>query len=534
MSENTKTRIKDVTEFRPTRDFWVIYGCLMVVMFLSALDQTIVGTALPTIVGDLGGVDYMAWAVTSYTLALAVSMPVYGKVGDTLGRKSTFLVAVGLFIVGSALCGFSTSFGAFVAARIVQGLGGGGLMIGSQAITADLLPARIRSVYMAPMGALFGVASVLGPLLGGWLTDSVSWHWVFFINLPLALVAWVAIAAFMRLPRPGVKARIDWAGLALLDVGAILIVCWTSWAGKDIAWLSWQSAALVGLALVAWVCVWPVEKRAKDPIMPVELLRDRTFVVATLVGVLAMATMFGALAYLPTYVQASYGVTATESGLLLIPMTAGILVASTLSGFFVSKTGRYRAYPVVGALVAGGGMILLSWLTPHTPVGLVCVDTFVLGSGLGLFFQLLVLLVQNAVPPRIVGTATSANNFFREIGVSVGTAAIGTVFTTRLTDHIGGFFADLSHSGDETVRGALAHMSDMGMSTDSLTPQLIHSLPDVVRAGIVDSYAYALTPLFLWLSPLMAAAALVSLALPKIDLSTKSAMQQIAEEEARS
>ncbi|MBD3689377.1 MFS transporter [Nanchangia anserum] len=505
----------------------------MVVMFLSSLDQTIVGTALPTIVGDLGGVEHMAWTITAYTLAITVSMPVYGKLGDLVGRKPTFLTAIAIFVVGSALCGLATTMLPFIGFRFLQGLGGGGLMITSQAITADILPARVRSIYMAPMGALFGVSSVLGPLLGGWLTDSVSWHWVFFINLPLAIAAWIGVWALMRLPKPAGKPRVDWAGLGLLDAGAILIVVWTSWAGQQFAWLSWQTAVLLGGAVVLWAFLWPVERRAAEPILPISLLRNRTFIVCTLVGILVIGAMFGAIGYLPTYFQAAYQVTATQSGLLLIPMTAGMILASTASGYFVARTGHYRGYPVIGSFIAAGGMLGLSTVEAGTPVWQVCAYTFVLGVGIGLFFQLLVLLVQNAVPARIVGTATSGNNFFREIGVCMGSAAIGTLFTSRLADRVHDTIGQWMTSTDPNVQAALASSSALKLDVNSLTPALIQRLPDLIREGIVDSYVYALTPLFAWMAPIMALAGLVSLAMPKLDLATKTGMEQIAEAEAQ-
>lgn len=525
---HSKKRVSDV--FVPTRDFWIIYICLMVVMFLSALDQTIVGTALPTIVGDLGGAEHMAWAVTSYTLAITVAMPIYGKLGDLMGRKPTYLAAIAIFLLGSALCGLSQTMLPFIAFRFIQGLGGGGLMITSQAITADLLPARVRSVYMAPMGALFGVSSVLGPLIGGWFTDSLTWHWIFYINLPLGIAAWIGVAVFMKLPRHHGKPAVDWLGLILLDAGAVAIVLLTSWAGTTFPWASWQTVALVALTLLMWGLVPAAERRAAEPILPMRLLRDRTFVVTTVVGMLAMGTMFGVLTYIPTYLQIVYSMTATTSGLMMVPMTAGMLIASTASGFAVSKTGRYRGYTIVGTLIAAGGMVGLSTLSLSSSVFMVGLYTFIMGFGLGLFFQLLVLLVQNAVPARMVGTATSDNNFFREIGVSLGVAGIGTVFTSRLSDQIHDAFSALVAGGDPAVVQALAGDGE-GLSLRSLTPALVRSLPDALHEAISGAYIDALTPIFLGLAPIMVVAGVISLALPHIDLSTKSGLEQVAEEE---
>lgn len=519
-------------EFHPDRRFWVVYACLMLVMFLASLDQTIVSTAMPTIVGDLGGVEHMAWVITAYTLAITVSMPVYGKLGDLVGRKPTFLAAIALFLLGSALSGLAQTMPVFIAFRFLQGLGGGGLMISSQAITADILPARVRSLYMAPMGAMFGISSVLGPLVGGWLTDSVSWHWVFWINLPLGVVAWLAIAVAMKLPRHSFDGRIDWVGLFLLDAGAIAVVLLATWGGDQFAWVSWQTFALAALALVCWGLLPVLEQRASEPIMPMELFFNRSFIVTTLVGMLTMGALFGAMAYLPTYLQMAYGLSATRSGLLLIPMTAGMLIASTASGAAVTRTGRYRHFPVIGCLGAAASMVGMSFLTAETSVLWILVLTFVLGAMIGMFFQLLVLLVQNAVPVRMVGTATSSNNFFREIGVTLGASLIGVLFTSRLTDEVTAFFASLASSKDPQVLAALASAGQNASGASHLTPQVVAELPDVLREGIVDAYVNALTPVFLWMAPVLVLAAVVSLLLPHVELSSKSGLQQMAEQEA--
>lgn len=516
-------------KFKPNSQFWVIYFSLLVVMFLAALDQTIVGTALPTIIGDLGGVEHMAWAITGYTLAITVAMPVYGKIGDLVGRKTVFLVAIALFLLGSALCGFAQNMGTFVAFRFLQGLGGGGLMITSQAITADILPARIRALYMAPMGAMFGVASVLGPLVGGWFTDSITWHWVFWINLPFGLLAWVAIAWLMKLPKHEHKVIVDWLGLFCLDLGAITIVLAAAWSSTEYGWGSWQTIVLLVVTVLAWALFPVIERRAKEPIMPLKLIYDRTFVLTTLSGLVAMGAMFGVLGYLPTYLQMVYGMSATISGLLLIPMTVGMLIGTTFQGWIVTRTGSYRLLPIIGPIIAGCGMLALSTLNAESSVWLVSMFTVLLGLGMGAFFQLLVLLVQNAVSPQIVGTATSATNFFREIGVTLGSAVIGVMFTSRLTSGIEGFFTDLAVSGDEQTLAQLAAVQENGLDTSSLTPALVDELPIVIHDGIVSAYVDALTPIFLYLAPFMVVVAILGAFIPRIPLGTKSGIEQIEE-----
>ncbi|WP_432537079.1 MDR family MFS transporter [Kineococcus arenarius] len=499
---------------RAPRVGW-IFASLMLVMLLASLDQTIVGTALPTIVGELDGLEHMSWTITAYTLALTVAMPVYGKLGDLVGRKELFLLAISLFLLGSALCGFAQGMVEFVLFRGLQGLGGAGLMIMSQTIIADVVPAKDRAKFMAPMGAVFGVSAVAGPLVGGWLTDSVDWRWVFWINLPLGAVALAVSALTIHLPKRRNTARIDCAGMVTLALALTGLVLVASWGGTEHAW---GSATILGLgaATVALAVAFVlIELRASEPVIPMRLFRNRTFVVTTLLGLVVGAGMMGALAYLPTYLQMAYGVDATESGLLLLPMVVALLVTSIGSGAVVSRTGRYKALPIAGTLVAGAGMFLMSTLELSTPLWLLCAYVAVLGAGLGLFMQIIVLAVQNAVHPREIGTATSSNNLFRELGVTVGVAVLGTIFTSRLTERLG----DAIPAG----AGAGAH------GTSSLTPELVRSLPPAVADGVVDAYATSLTPIFLWLVPMFLLGTVIALFLPEVPLASTT---PVAEGEA--
>ncbi|WP_149302546.1 MDR family MFS transporter [Cutibacterium modestum] len=523
----------EAVKFKPDRRFWVVYLCLMMVMFLSSLDQTIVATALPTIVGDLSGVEHMAWVITAYTLAITVGMPLYGRLSNLIGRKKLYLIAIGLFLLGSALCGTAGTMVAFIFYRFIQGLGGGGLMILSQAITGDLIPPRVRAAYMAPMGAMFGVSSVLGPLLGGWLTDSISWRWVFWVNLPLGVVAWVACLFALKLPKHELKTKIDWLGLTLMDVGAVAIVLLATWGGSQYDWSSWQIIGLGVVTVVAWGWLPVVERRVEDPVLPLELFHNRTFVVATIIGMLAMGAMFGVLAYLPTYMQMTYGYSATVSGLLLIPMTIGILLASAVTGLLTSRIGRYRIFIIIGPIVAAGGMVLMSTLNENSPVWRIMGDTFVLGLGMGMFFQLLVMAVQNDVRPTLLGTATSHNSFFRQIGVCLGSSLIGVAFTTRLTNRVGDLFASLATSKDPAVLKALGAMSSQNHAAASLTPGAVNQMPGSIRQGIIEAYVNSLTPLFLWMAPMVAAAGLLALLLKDVPLSHHTGLQMRAASEAQ-
>ncbi len=516
-------------DFRPDRRFWAVYASLLVVMFLSAMDQTIVGTALPTIVGDLGGAAHMAWILTAYTLAITVAMPVYGKLGDLVGRKNLFLVAIALFLIGSALCGTADTMTQLIIYRFIQGLGGGGLLISSQAITGDLIPPRVRGTYMAPMGAMFGIASILGPIIGGWLTDSVSWRWTFWINLPLGVLAFIAIALVLRLPSNRLTSPIDWWGLALLNAGAIAIVLMATWGGNQYEWTSPVTIGLGAVGLVCWGLFAYVETRAADPILPWSILTNRTFIVSTAVGMLAMGGMIGVMSYLPTYLQMVYGYSATASGLLLVPITIGMLVSSILSGILVSRTDRYKIYPVLGPLVAAGASFWLSRLTTTSPVWQISAATFFMGAGIGMFFQLLVTVVQNAIEARHLGTATSGNNFFREVGVSLGASLIGAAFSSGLTSNLTDRIGELARSTDPAVLGTLAQFKDA--DTSSLTPALVDQLPTVLHDAVASSYADALLPIFGWMIPLFVATSVIALLLPEVPLSQKTAMEQIAEAE---
>lgn len=531
MSTTTTTAAPEVAAFRPDRRFWAVYASLLVVMFLSAMDQTVVGTALPTIVGDLGGASHMAWIITAYTLAITVAMPVYGKLGDLIGRKNLFLTAIALFLIGSALCGTASTMGQLIAYRALQGLGGGGLMISSQAISGDLIPPRLRGTYMAPMGAMFGIASVLGPILGGWLTDSVSWHWVFWINLPLGIIAWAAVALVLHLPKHELTERIDWLGLALMNGGAVAIVLAATWGGNQYAWGSWQIVSLLVGGLAAWLAFGLVETRASDPILPFEVLTNRSFIVSTIVGMLAMGGMVGASLYLPTFLQMSHGFSATESGLVLVPMTIGMLGGGIGSGIAVTRTGRYRMYPVIGPVIAAAGLLWMSTFTVDTPVWEVSGAVFVMGLGIGLFFQLLVTIVQNDVPARHLGTATSGNNFFREVAVSLGSSLIGVAFANNLTDNLRESLSALATSSDPTVLKALAAFQGSSESS-SLTPAAVASLPQALHDAITTAYADSLTPIFLLMVPVFLLTTVVALFFRNVPLSHETGLEQLAHEEA--
>lgn len=486
----------------PPGFIWV-YAALLVTMLLSALDQTIVSTALPTIVGELDGVSQMAWPLTAYILAATIVMPVYGKLGDLIGRKWVFIGAIVVFAIGSIVGGAATDMTTLIVGRGIQGIGGGGLMIVSQAIIADLVPARQRAKWTGPIGAVFGLASVVGPLVGGWFTDNHDWRWAFWINLPMAAISIVVALFALKLPRRRVKASIDYLGIATMAVAVTATVLVANWGGVDYAWNDPVIIGLIVIGALAWVAFFFVESRVAEPIIPLSMLRNRIFVVGTLLGMIVVGVgMFAIIGYMPTYLQMVYGTTATQSGLLLIPMVAGMLVTSIPSGLIITKTGRYKIWPLMGTVLVGGAATLLSTMQIDTPLFFVVSYLFLAGAGLGMMMQTLVLAVQNAFPTSQVGTATSANNFFREIGATLGIAVIGAIFTNRLTD----LLADnLGAAGSAAVGG----------STTSLTPAMVHALPDAIQQTIIESYHSALVPVFGYLIPLFVVGLVLALLLPE-------------------
>ncbi|WP_427016679.1 MDR family MFS transporter [Pseudarthrobacter sp. P1] len=496
------------------RRIWIIFSALIAGMLLSSLDQTIVSTAMPTIVGKLGGVEHQTWITTAYLLATTIVMPIYGKFGDVLGRRNLFLFAIALFTLASVGCAFATDFWGFVVFRSLQGLGGGGLMILSQAIIADIVPANERGKYMGPLGAIFGLSAVAGPLLGGYFVDHLTWEWAFYINIPVGIIAF-AIAYFtLTLPNKKATKRIDIPGVVLLSTATTALIFFTDFGGKkDFGWGAWQTWAFGALLLAAVVGFILAERKAEDPIIPLSLFKNPIFINSTAIGFVLGMGMFAALAFVPTFLQMSSGTSAAESGLLMLPMMVGLMGTSIYSGIMMSKTGKYKIFPIIGAVLTIATMLWMTSLTAETPVWVICAQLFVFGAGLGFIMQVVVLVVQNSVPAEQIGTATSTNNYFREVGSALGVAIFGAMFTSRLSESLKGVFT-----------GAGANAEQAQNSTATLDPQMLAQLPAAIKNGIITAYADSLAPVFWYLIPFMVIALVLALTMKVIPLSDTAGM----------
>ena len=491
--EATRAASTDVPQ---RRRVLVVIAALMLTMLLAALDQTIVSTALPTIVGDLGGLNHISWVVTSYLLAITIVTPLYGKLGDLYGRKVVLQGALVLFLIGSALCGLAQGMTELIVFRAIQGLGGGGLLVSAQATIGDVVSPRERGRYLGLFGAVFGVASVAGPLIGGFFTSHASWRWIFYINIPLGLAALVVLALALPSVTERRQHRIDYLGTVLLGVSLASLVLLTTLGGTS---YDWGSALIVGLGVLSALALAGfviVERTVPEPILPPALFSNRVFLVTSAMGFVVGFALFGALTYLPLFQQVVRGLSPTESGLQLIPLMVGVLTASIGSGQLITRTGRYKHFPIIGTAVASIGLLLLSGLERDTGTVEAGLFMLILGFGLGLVMQVLVLAVQNAVPYAQLGVATSAATLFRSIGGSLGTAILGAIFSNRLAN--------------ELATALPSSPSAEGLSSGQINPAQLQALPAAVRDGYIASFTDSLSLVFLIAAAVVAAAFVLS------------------------
>ncbi len=496
----------DGPQYLEHRQILIVLVGLMAGMLLAALDQSIVGTALPRIVSELGGLDKLSWVVTAYLLTSTAVTPLWGKISDLYGRRPIFQAAIVIFLIGSALCGLSQNMTQLIAFRALQGVGGGGLMSIAFATIGDVIPPRERGRYQGYFGAVFGLSSVAGPLLGGWFTDGPGWRWIFYINLPVGIAALVITTLALKLRTVRRDHTIDYLGAVLIVAAVTSLLLYLDWAGREFGWTAPPALALLAASIVlSALFVW-VESRAAEPIIPLHLFRNRIFAVGNLYGFFAGMAMFGAIVFLPLYLQAVQGMTPTQSGLAMLPAVIGIFFTSILSGQLISRTGRYKIYPILGAAIIVVGLFLLGRIGVDTPYWRVAIGQFAFGAGLGLTMQTITTAVQNAVDFRDLGVATGATTFFRQMGGTIGAAVFGVVLSSRLATHLYETFGDLATSA--TGAGAI----------DANNVEAIQSLPEPIKGLVLEAFSRSLDEVFLAGIPIALIALVVALFLQEIPL----------------
>jgi EmrB/QacA subfamily drug resistance transporter len=506
----------------------VVLPGLMLAMVLAMLDNMIVGTAMPRIVGELGGLTHLSWVVTAYVLGTTVSTPIWGKIGDLYGRKNIFLISIVIFMIGSVLCGMAGTslmggpgdgMTELIAFRAIQGLGAGGLMVNVMAIIGDLVPPRERGQYQGIMAGVMSLAMIAGPLVGGFITDNLDWRWAFYVNLPVGAIALALLALKLHLPKHTTKVRIDWLGAFLLSVSITAMVLITTWGGNQYEWGSWQIIALAVVAVVAMAAFIYVERLAAEPIVSLQLFRNRNFTLISAIGFLLGFAMFGAINFLPLFQQTVQGASATNSGLLLLPMMGAAMVVSLFVGRAITATGKYKIYPVIGGVGMAVGMYLLSTMGIDTPSWQTGVYIAVLGLGMGFLMQTTMLIAQNSVEQKDLGVSSSATTFFRSIGGSFGVSLFGAIFNNHL----------LSNLTDRFGPAAAAQVAKGGTQ---MNPAALARMPDAMRGGLLESLASSISGVFLWAIAFAVVVPILAVFIKEIPLRGGNSVATAKEEEA--
>ncbi len=488
----------------------VVVGGLMAGMFLAALDQSIVGTALPRIVSDLGGLDKLSWVVTAYLLTSTAATPLWGKISDLYGRRIIFQIAIVTFLAGSALCGLAQNMPQLIGFRALQGIGGGGLLAIAFSIIADIIPPRERGRYQGYFGAVWGASAVAGPLLGGWFTDGPGWRWIFYINIPIGIAALVLISIVLKLPLQKREHSIDYLGAGLIVAGVSSLLLYLDWAGKNYGWASPRALGLIAVAVLLSVLFIVVELRAKEPIIPMQLFRNSVFTVSNLFGFLFGFTMFGSSIFLPLFLQAVKGMSPTRSGMAMLPTVVGMMTFSIFSGQLITRTGKYKRFPIIGSVVVLAALVVLSRLPSDAAYVQVAIGAFLFGAGMGLTMQTVVVAVQNAVDYRDIGVATSSATFFRSLGGAIGTAVLGAILTTRLEHHL----ADRLETSGTGIDPK---------SIDANNIESIRALTEPAKSIVEKAFTNATNDVFLSCLPFILAALIVVLFLKELPLRTGAA-----------
>lgn len=479
--------IPPAPEEKPTNVKLVI-GAVIATLLVASLGQTIITTALPIIVGELGGIEHISWAITAYLLAATVAAPVFGKLGDMYGRKLMLQVGIGIFLLGSVIAALSVDLTMLVACRFLQGLGGGGLIVTAMAAVGDVLPARERGKAQGFIGAAFGLSTVVGPLIGGVIVEALSWRWLFLVNVPIGIAAFVVIAIAFQTQTKGIKRKIDYAGAILLATSLSALVIYTSIGGTVLPWLAPQALVLPVIGIVALVAFIMVERKAEEPILPLFLFRNNAFLVSNAVGFIIGTVMFGTITYMPSYLLIVQGFAPTEAGMALLPMMIGLIGSSTLSGIFMSRTGRYKMLPILSTALLAVGALLLSTLGTDTPFALIVLYMLMVGLGLGPVMSVGVAAIQNAVPHSVMGVATASAQMFRQIGGSLGVAVLGAIFANRLAYEA----------------TAIGHPE----GTAGFNADVLATMPAPEQAAMLEAYVSAMHPIY-WIAAIAAVVAFI-------------------------